>query len=469
MFFLYFFLYRFPDIKRLECFLEENINRLPLLSIYLQNLFIPFEFQGANSNFSNMIFHNPLPLFPIIVGIFILIIFLVRSLSYKFTMSWILLTIIPGLWYPDPMVRERYLYIPLIGVSFLLALLIRDLFVNKMKYERRIVFKTKIVVVLLLLASFVISRHSRYVNWFNVGKITEGAVSIYKRHIKDPKKSVVYFLNNTDFVNRLRVFPGSQIEVIDVSLDIKRESSPYTITVELHSRSPRIKQVLYSILEMKRRSDFRFLFNEDGSNYYSVKENERLFKGDRMYSPNDEVLVGVNDRFPSFFDRYIVCYTNMQTVNITAKCYPKTQIIFKVKLPDARTVSLVGTFNDWDETQNPLTYVGDSTWTGYLWLSPGKYAYQFVIDGHKYTWNPTSEYYVHDSRRGKVSVLVVANHALPIGLLPSGNEDFDRKVIEYKKRLIMNPDDTDAHEELGNLYHLKGFHNIAELEYKAAE
>jgi len=62
-------------------------------------------------------------------------------------------------------------------------------------------------------------------------------------------------------------------------------------------------------------------------------------------------------------------------------------------LPDAsaRSVSLVGDFNDWDATATPMVF--DSThgaWSVTLPLTPGLHQYQFLVDGAKHVTDPTA-------------------------------------------------------------------------------
>ena len=53
--------------------------------------------------------------------------------------------------------------------------------------------------------------------------------------------------------------------------------------------------------------------------------------------------------------------------------------------PQAGSVALVGDFNGWDATKNPLRRSGDSgLWTVQLPLSAGRHVYAFVVDG---AWN----------------------------------------------------------------------------------
>ncbi len=50
--------------------------------------------------------------------------------------------------------------------------------------------------------------------------------------------------------------------------------------------------------------------------------------------------------------------------------------------PDARTVSIVGDFNEWNPRTVPLRRLADGrTWIAELPLAPGRYAYAFSVDG----------------------------------------------------------------------------------------
>ena len=47
----------------------------------------------------------------------------------------------------------------------------------------------------------------------------------------------------------------------------------------------------------------------------------------------------------------------------------------------AKSVAVVGSFNDWDATKNVLTQTSDSVWSTNVLLAPGRYEYQLVVDG----------------------------------------------------------------------------------------
>jgi 1,4-alpha-glucan branching enzyme len=53
---------------------------------------------------------------------------------------------------------------------------------------------------------------------------------------------------------------------------------------------------------------------------------------------------------------------------------------FFLNKPEAKTVSLAGTFNGWDLKRTPMRKEA-AGWKTTLWLPPGRYEYRFVVDG----------------------------------------------------------------------------------------
>jgi 1,4-alpha-glucan branching enzyme len=51
----------------------------------------------------------------------------------------------------------------------------------------------------------------------------------------------------------------------------------------------------------------------------------------------------------------------------------------------ARSISIIGTFNDWRHKAAPMTRSGGDRWFKELVLPPGVYEYQFLVDGK---WMP---------------------------------------------------------------------------------
>jgi 1,4-alpha-glucan branching enzyme len=54
-----------------------------------------------------------------------------------------------------------------------------------------------------------------------------------------------------------------------------------------------------------------------------------------------------------------------------------TQFIFEGK---ARSVSLVGDFNEWKGGESPLTQLEGGLWTTSIALTPGRHVYAFLVD-----------------------------------------------------------------------------------------
>ena len=54
----------------------------------------------------------------------------------------------------------------------------------------------------------------------------------------------------------------------------------------------------------------------------------------------------------------------------------------------AGRVEVAGSFNDWNPSSSPLHPVGDGAFRTVLWLPPGQYEYQFVVDGRRWQSDP---------------------------------------------------------------------------------
>ena len=78
----------------------------------------------------------------------------------------------------------------------------------------------------------------------------------------------------------------------------------------------------------------------------------------------------------------------------------------------ARSVALVGDFNDWDASRSPLVEVSPGVWSITLPLQPGRYQYQLVIDGARRIADPSAQQSI-DSEFGGTNSVVVVTGALP--------------------------------------------------------
>ncbi|MBM3308435.1 MAG: glycogen-binding domain-containing protein [Candidatus Eisenbacteria bacterium] len=81
-------------------------------------------------------------------------------------------------------------------------------------------------------------------------------------------------------------------------------------------------------------------------------------------------------------------------------------VTFELAAPDAREVSVAGTFNAWDPLANPLAKGEGGVFRATLDIRPGSHEYKFVVDG---TWveDPANPETVPDPYGGKNSVLTV--------------------------------------------------------------
>lgn len=87
---------------------------------------------------------------------------------------------------------------------------------------------------------------------------------------------------------------------------------------------------------------------------------------------------------------------------------------FSVKSPDAKKVTIVGSFNQWDTDKDVLSDPeGDGIWNIVLPLKDGRYEYLFLIDGEKWLLDPTVPS-VDDGLGGRNSVIHIKNNSLSL-------------------------------------------------------
>jgi 1,4-alpha-glucan branching enzyme len=69
-------------------------------------------------------------------------------------------------------------------------------------------------------------------------------------------------------------------------------------------------------------------------------------------------------------------------INVKRVKLVKAKIKFEFPSPEAKKVSLVGNFNDWNSQANPMKKDKKGIWNVALPLEPGRYEYRFVADGN---------------------------------------------------------------------------------------
>ena len=80
---------------------------------------------------------------------------------------------------------------------------------------------------------------------------------------------------------------------------------------------------------------------------------------------------------------------------------------FELAAPDAREVSVAGSFNGWRPDAVQLVRGEAGVWSTTLALPLGEHAYQFVVDGERWIPDPTAHAQVEDGFGGTNSLIVV--------------------------------------------------------------
>ena len=79
---------------------------------------------------------------------------------------------------------------------------------------------------------------------------------------------------------------------------------------------------------------------------------------------------------------------------------------FILNRPQARSVAVAGSFNDWDVIRTPMNRGPEGFWRATVWLPAGRYEYRFVVDG-QWISDPTARESVQNTFGSTNSVLVV--------------------------------------------------------------
>ncbi len=82
-------------------------------------------------------------------------------------------------------------------------------------------------------------------------------------------------------------------------------------------------------------------------------------------------------------------------------------INFFCSAPGAETVSVVGDFNDWDASANPMRQGPDRTWHAQVQLHHGHHQYLFLVDGQP-KLDPRAQGIATSDRNERVSLMSVS-------------------------------------------------------------
>lgn len=84
------------------------------------------------------------------------------------------------------------------------------------------------------------------------------------------------------------------------------------------------------------------------------------------------------------------------------------RVCLELTRPDAESVCIAGSFNDWHPGVSPMLRLTNGTWAKELILVPGCYEYRFVVDG-EWVDDPMATDYVPNPFGGMNAVLTVAS------------------------------------------------------------
>jgi len=103
-----------------------------------------------------------------------------------------------------------------------------------------------------------------------------------------------------------------------------------------------------------------------------------------------------------------VATTSAVAATRTVAQHDTTYIVrFIFLAPSARSVALVGDFNNWNRHATPLRASGEGAWTVSVPLQPGKHEYAFVLDGQHWSADPHAAFKVADDFGTESSIVAV--------------------------------------------------------------
>ena len=158
-------------------------------------------------------------------------------------------------------------------------------------------------------------------------------------------------------------------------------------------------------------------------------------KSNRHFLPWGLLLAGIIPTV-NCFAQTVLSQPNPQTTTSPAR------ITFRLKdHPNAKSVALAGTFNNWNTQSTPMSRKG-ANWSVTIKLPPGTYLYKFVVDKNRWTVDPENSKTKDDGAGHMNSVLnvVVDNHAayLNVQTFLLGKTSFHRRLDVGGYKLYIN-------------------------------
>ncbi len=86
---------------------------------------------------------------------------------------------------------------------------------------------------------------------------------------------------------------------------------------------------------------------------------------------------------------------------------PRNVVSLELVKPEAKSVAVAGSFNEWKPEKTPLVSLGNGRWKGDLNVKPGRHEYLFVVDG-QWLPDPNAKESVANPFGGTNSVLIAS-------------------------------------------------------------
>ena len=103
-------------------------------------------------------------------------------------------------------------------------------------------------------------------------------------------------------------------------------------------------------------------------------------------------------------------YNGRNSIGTTKRLASKSGVVsvnFICSAPEARHVSVIGDFNDWQPEANPMRRQPDGAWWLQLQISPGHHHYQVLVDG-KPILDPRAQGVARNQQNQRVSLIAVS-------------------------------------------------------------
>jgi Glycogen recognition site of AMP-activated protein kinase len=79
------------------------------------------------------------------------------------------------------------------------------------------------------------------------------------------------------------------------------------------------------------------------------------------------------------------------TVTVAVSNVSARPIVFELDAPNARSVQVLGDFNQWSRRGNAMQRGTDGRWRTTALLTPGRYIYAYLVDGQRFRSDPTRD------------------------------------------------------------------------------